>query len=494
MRKLIVWSLVSVCAMFCASSASAQMPRTISYQGILADASGNFVPDGNHSLVLTLYDAASAGAVVFAETQSVTVVRGVFNSILGSATVGGIPLSVTFDRAYFLGVKVDGGAELVPRTPLTASPYALHAAIADTVAVAPGAVAGQALTFNGSSLVYANPILQLPYSATVNSASTLLGLTNSGSGAGLSIQLTSAANGAIGLNLVHAGAGRGVFANTAGGTAVEGDTGSISAAGVIGRNLTGEAIVGFSSGGGGVGAVVGRSDGSGYGVRGFNTQNGIGVYGQAGISGGTGIAGQFQNSNAANTNTTLYVTTNSLGLPLLVEQTNASASGDLAVFRKSGNKARIDSTGKGFFDGGTQASGADVAEAFETEGDASTYEPGDVLVISRQHNRTVERSTTMSSTCVAGVYATKPGVVLTDRNIDANLADTVPMAVIGVVPTKVSGENGPIHRGDLLVTSSMPGRAMRAGDQPPAGSIIGKALEPFEASGTGVINVLVSIR
>jgi len=70
----------------------------------------------------------------------------------------------------------------------------------------------------------------------------------------------------------------------------------------------------------------------------------------------------------------------------------------------------------------------------------------------------------------------------------------VPMGVVGVIPTKVSGENGPIQRGDLLVTSSTPGHAMRAGDQAAVGTTIGKALETFDGRGTGVIKVLVSIR
>jgi hypothetical protein len=68
------------------------------------------------------------------------------------------------------------------------------------------------------------------------------------------------------------------------------------------------------------------------------------------------------------------------------------------------------------------------------------------------------------------------------------------MAVVGIVPCKVSAENGAISRGDLLVTSSTKGYAMRASDTKKlAGSIMGKALQPL-ASGKGKIEVLVTLR
>jgi hypothetical protein len=106
---------------------NAQMPRTISYQGVLADASGNFISDGNHTLTLKLYNAS--GAVQHSETQTVVVVKGLFNVLIGSTS--GLPSNLSFDKPYFLGVSVDGGAELTPRTPLSASPYALRAQVAE---------------------------------------------------------------------------------------------------------------------------------------------------------------------------------------------------------------------------------------------------------------------------------------------------------------------------------------------------------------------------
>jgi trimeric autotransporter adhesin len=170
-------------------------------------------------------------------------------------------------------------------------------------------------------------------------------------------------------------------------------------------------------------------------------------------------------------------------------------SGDLAVFQTNGtNKARVDRTGKGYFDGGTQASGADLAEAFDVEGNTADYEPGDVLLISTVTDRTVVRSAEPYSSLVAGVYATKPGVLLTEEHIDAGLTGKVPMGVVGVIPTKVCDEGGAIKRGDILVTSSRPGYAMRADlSRLKPGQAIGKALQTFDGS-IGKINVLVNVK
>ena len=146
-----------------------------------------------------------------------------------------------------------------------------------------------------------------------SSTSSTVNVTTNGIGSGVTVQLTNASNGARGIDVLQAGVGPGVFATSAGGNAVWGITSSISAAGVIGDNTFGEAVVGRNRGGNGVGAVVGRNDSSGYGVRGFNTKDGIGVLGQAGISGGTGVGGRFENVNAANGNDALQAATNGTG-------------------------------------------------------------------------------------------------------------------------------------------------------------------------------------
>jgi hypothetical protein len=68
------------------------------------------------------------------------------------------------------------------------------------------------------------------------------------------------------------------------------------------------------------------------------------------------------------------------------------------------------------------------------------------------------------------------------------------MAMVGIVPTKVTAENGPIHPGDLLVSSSSMGYAMKGTDRGRMlGAVIGKALGHLD-SGSGVIEVVITLQ
>jgi hypothetical protein len=116
-----------------------------------------------------------------------------------------------------------------------------------------------------------------------------------------------------------------------------------------------------------------------------------------------------------------------------------------------------------------------------------------VLVIDPDAEGKFLKSAQPYSTTVAGIYSTKPGVV-GRRQTTAKSPDEIPMAVVGIVPTKVTTENGPIRAGDLLVTSSTPGYAMKGIDRSQMiGSIVGKAMGSL-ASGNGTIEVLVSLQ
>jgi hypothetical protein len=139
--------------------------------------------------------------------------------------------------------------------------------------------------------------------------------------------------------------------------------------------------------------------------------------------------------------------------------------------------------------------GGDYAEEVNVSGERKNYEPGDVLVIGTESGSDVLKSAEPYSTLVAGIYSTKPGVVGRRQTTDAKTSATeVPMAMVGIVPTKVSAENGAIKRGDLLVTSSTLGYAMKGTDRSRMpGAVVGKALGSLD-SGTGVIEVLVTLQ
>ncbi len=96
----------------------------ISYQGRLTDQSGNPVADGNHTIVFSLYDQESGGTALWKETQNLETSNGVFSAQLGA--VNSID-TLTFNRPFYLGIQVDGGDELSPRTRLTTVPYAQRA-------------------------------------------------------------------------------------------------------------------------------------------------------------------------------------------------------------------------------------------------------------------------------------------------------------------------------------------------------------------------------
>lgn len=137
--------------------------------------------------------------------------------------------------------------------------------------------------------------------------------------------------------------------------------------------------------------------------------------------------------------------------------------------------------------------GGDYAESVDVSGDRKHYEPGDVLVISSDEKGDVAKSSKPYSTAVVGIYSTKPGII-GRRQTGSKDSEEVPMAMIGIVPTKVTTENGAIHRGDLLVSSSLIGHAMKGTDHSRlTGAVIGKALGNLD-KGEGVIEVVVTLQ
>ena len=128
---------------------------------------------------------------------------------------------------------------------------------------------------------------------------------------------------------------------------------------------------------------------------------------------------------------------------------------------------------------------ADVAEWIQLTDPIS---PGDVIEFDPSATATFSLSRTPCSALVAGVASTEPGVTLGGTGTEGGAL----LALTGIVPIKVTNEGGPIQPGDLLITSSTPGHAMRwTGEGACPCALVGKALEPMPAN-TGVILVLLT--
>jgi hypothetical protein len=256
--------------------------------------------------------------------------------------------------------------------------------------------------------------------------------------------------------------------------------------------------------------IEGRADygTSAFGVHGISNQ-GVGVVGYSEQGNGVFADGRGSGNthaalraNNAGSGLAAYLTNNSAFPTLEIDKTGSGGAAidlqlfdpgntDPAMFIKGYDQNTVlqflvSTNGivaaNGFVDWG-----ADMAEMLPA---AAALEPGDVLAIGPDGS--LIRSTEAYQTSVAGVYSTDPGFVF-GHPLEGEIPGTIPLAITGVVPVKVSTENGAIRPGDLLVASATAGHAMRAGSNPPQGAVIGKALEKWD-TGAGVIRILATLQ
>jgi len=111
-------------------SSESQIPRTLSYQGLLTDTLGNLKPNGIYAFTIRLYETSTGGSPIWIELKNLSVSRGLFSTILGDQTP--FDPSIRFDRQYWLGIQLGMEPELSPRIPLTAVGYSMNSMKADT--------------------------------------------------------------------------------------------------------------------------------------------------------------------------------------------------------------------------------------------------------------------------------------------------------------------------------------------------------------------------
>src|ERR1039457_1688715 len=313
----------------------AQIPRTLSYQGILTDNSGNPKSDGSYNVSFSFYEQSTGGIAIWTETKSLNVTKGLFSTSLGDQTPFGEGLK--FNKQYWLGITVGADPEFLPRISLNATGYSFSSINSDTANnIINGKVVksinglkdnitlkgsnGTTITSNGDTIsvsstgtggtgiqgvqntnntidiinpngptATANLKVPLTLSSIINNPNYLISATTTGTGSGI-LGVGQSGIGVVGIAQGNTGVNYGVAGNTLSptGYAVSGwnlaTTGD--AVGVIGNTSspTGTGILGQSTGGAGIQGI----STSGRGVYGSSSSY-QGVYGisqtQSGVVG-----------------------------------------------------------------------------------------------------------------------------------------------------------------------------------------------------------------
>ena len=134
-----------------------------------------------------------------------------------------------------------------------------------------------------------------------------------------------------------------------------------------------------------------------------------------------------------------------------------------------------------FYGVSTQAKYADLAENYVAD---APYEPATVVIFGGDEEVTISKQT--HSTAVAGVVSTNPAYLM---NGTLKGDTVVSVALTGRVPCRVQG---PVAKGDVLVTSNTPGVAQLIdNDSFAPGCILGKALDCVSANDIKTIEIVV---
>lgn len=499
-------------------SAWAEVPPTMSYQGVLKENSIP-VPDSSYSLTFRLY-ADTTQPALWTETQSLATSGGVFSAILGSVT----PLNLPFDQQYYLGTAVGGDPEMTPRVKLSSAPYSIRSSSSSQWSFHP--LTNAIVTTDSTSRVGIGTVPEAGKSLHVKGSVAMNGR----------LYLYPEGNWPLTVTEI-------LVSGVGSGPGSEGSPWTISRRGDIGgsnedlkfvRHLNGQNM--------GVALQLQNSTGN-VGIGTSNPQAKLDVNGEASFSSGASpTLLKLGYTTASNTNDShidfFRGTTLSTRLGVnadrhfALEMENELGSGcsfnihegrvainarmpqyyyyvpqhSLEVFGDSyvtGNvgigtnnpQVKLDVAGVTKTHILQITGGSDLAEPFPMSNPEIDIEPGTVVVIDPEYPGKLRVSSTAYDSKVAGIVSGAggiiPGLTLNQSEV---LGEGKNVALSGRVYVHADASNGSIRAGDLLTTSEVDGYAMKVTNYSRAqGAVIGKAMSELD-SGQGLVLVLINLQ
>jgi len=231
-----------------------------------------------------------------------------------------------------------------------------------------------------------------------------------------------------------------------------------------------------------------------YPVAGFTNRivKGITLTGADPATGSTKLSGYYFWGTAAESLRSDYASyaANALGFVFTSTNTNQLFYVPFISTVTSNTSAYIDTSSSGIYYNpstnilyatASSALYSDLAERYHAD---AVYEVGTVLTIGGKFDVTI--SQTSGDVSVAGIVSTKPAYRMNEGAGDQSTHPFI--ALKGRVPCKVFGR---IHKGELIVTSNVPGhgRAFEKNDSPNA--VFARALETHHSDVEGIIEVMV---
>jgi len=450
---------VSILAAFCffiflSLPSHAQIPRTLSYQGVLTNAAGKPRPNPSYQFTFRLYDVATGGTALWTEEKTLPVTNGLFATALGDQVAFGA--AVKFDRQYWLGIQVGNEPELAPRIALTSVGYSMNSLRADTARVAVASLTDSTWKHDGENIFRLNGNVGIG----IETPESKFHILNTATSNAMKITI----GGGYGVLVENINSGYG---------------GSAKLALIKSINQNPDSYHLYVEGAQQPELVV-----QGNGNVGIKTDNPLST-----LHINPGFGGLKVIRADINALHHFYVdvdTQTEFGMKMGYTGPSMKLSttpGGTITFQEQGGMVSVPVL--------EIRGGADLAEPFEM----SHSEPllaGALVVIDSDTPGKMTQATEPYDKRVAGVISgaggINPGITLKQEGVlDAGQL----VALSGKVYALASAVNGTIKPGDLLTTSQIPGHAMKATDVVRSyGAVIGKAMSGLE-KGEGLVLVLI---